>query len=187
MYPYSYSHSMKTQPKPAQTFLTVLKTVTTCLMLVLTAFCAVYFLAMPVPVTSASMSPALSPGETVLSSSAMYSFAAPRRYDICAFRVNGRVYVKRIIGLPGETVRITDGHVYIDDVALMDDVTDQEAISPGLASDGVTLGDDEYFVLGDNRNNSEDSRSISIGTVKRSQILGRCWCRLTSLGPYRIP
>jgi signal peptidase I len=184
LYPYSYSRSTKTQPQPGQTVLSVLKIVSGFMMLVITAFCAVYFLAMQVPVTSSSMSPALSSGETVLSSSAVYSFTAPQRLDICAFRVNGRVYVKRIIGLPGETVRITDGRVYINDVELEGDVTDQKAISPGLASDGITLGDDEYFVLGDNRNNSEDSRSISIGTVKRSQIIGKCWCRLTSLGPY---
>ena len=183
---YLYSTKQR-QTQPASTAVSSLKVVTTFILLILTAFCAVYFFAMQVPVTSASMSPALSPGETVLSGSAVYSFTAPQRYDICAFRVGGRVYVKRIIGLPGETVRITDGRVYINDTVLEDDVTDEAAISPGLASGGVTLGEDEYFVLGDNRNNSEDSRSISIGTVKRSQIIGKCWCRLTALGPYLIP
>lgn len=171
---------------PGETAAAVLKVITTIMMLMLTAFCAVYFFAMQVPIVSASMSPTLDSGETVLSGSAIYSFADPERFDICAFYVGDRVYVKRIIGLPGETVQISDGIVYINGEALADDVTDEKAISPGLAADGITLGEDEYFVLGDNRNNSEDSRSLSIGTVKRSQIIGKCWCRLTSLGPYLI-
>lgn len=164
----------------------VLKVITTIMLLILTAFCAVNFLAMQVPIVSASMSPALSSGETVLSASALYAFTDPQRFDICTFRAGDRVYVKRIIGLPGETVQIKDGVVYIDGQVLENDIADEKAISPGLAAEGVTLGSDEYFMLGDNRNNSEDSRSVSIGKVSRSQILGRCWCRLTSLGPYLI-
>ena len=100
-----------------------------------------------------------------------------------------KYYVKRIVGLPGETVQIIDGLVYINGEPLEDDViygfglTDEDGneIEPekiynaGLASEPVTLGYDEYFVLGDNRNNSEDSRFANVGNVKYSSIIGRIW------------
>lgn len=166
--------------------MTVLKLIATVLLVITSAFCGVFFTVRQIPVLSASMSPTLSSGQIVLTSSALYSLKAPKRYDVCAFSMNGRTYVKRIIGLPGETVQIKDGLVYINGKALSDDVTDMKAISPGLAADPVALGQDEYFVLGDNRNNSEDSRSVSIGKVSRDQILGKCWSKLTDLGPDRI-
>ena len=104
--------------------------------------------------------------------------------------------MKRIVGLPGETVQIIDGLVYINGKPVEDDVIygfglkdeDGNEIEPekiynaGLASEPVTLGYDEYFVLGDNRNNSEDSRFANVGNVKYSSIIGRIWAVSSPFG-----
>ena len=89
----------------------------------------------------------------------------------------GKAMIKRIIALPGETVQIEDGYVYINGMADHDfdfDMID----SPGIAKDPVILGQNEYFVLGDNRNSSEDSRSANIGIVKSGMIVGKAWFKL---------
>ena len=82
-------------------------------------------------------------------------------------------FIKRIIGLPGETVQILDGYVYIDGKKLDEHFCDEKIQNAALASDPITLGDDEYFVLGDNRNASEDSRFPDVGNVRRKEIIGR--------------
>ena len=88
-------------------------------------------------------------------------------------------YIKRVIGLPGETVRIDNqGDIYINDELLEEDYGREVIEDPGIAEDGITLGADEYFVLGDNRNNSSDSRDPDVGAVSKSQIRGHVWLRL---------
>ena len=93
-------------------------------------------------------------------------------------------YIKRIIGLPGETVQIDDdGNIYIDG-ELLQESFGREVIRPetvGIASEPVVLGDDEYFVMGDNRNNSTDSRTEIVGNIHRSEIIGRAWVRIWPL------
>ena len=88
-------------------------------------------------------------------------------------------YIKRVIGRPGETVRIDkDGHIYVNDELLEENYGKEVIEDPGIAEDGITLGKDEYFVLGDNRNNSSDSRDPDVGAVSKSQIKGKVWLRL---------
>ncbi len=136
----------------------------------------VYFVGISVSVVGSSMEPTLYNGEEVLINRVIYQFSAPARGDVIAFHPNGdantHLYVKRIVGLPGETLQIKQGSVYINgEMYAMDTKTND----PGMAVDPITLGDDEYFVMGDNRENSEDSRSANIGNVSRAMIEGKVW------------
>jgi len=88
---------------------------------------------------------------------------------------NSHYYVKRVVGLPGETVQIRDGNVYIDGVLLAENEQFDKMIDPGIAQNELLLASDEFFVLGDNRNSSEDSRSGNIGAVRKDTIIGKAW------------
>ncbi len=141
----------------------------------------VYAFGMQTSVVGSSMEPTLSAGQSILLNRVSYQLSAPKRGDIIAFRPNGNInthlYVKRVIGLPGEEIQIVGGKVYINGNVYMDDVA-QDTPSPGIAAETISLGADEYFVLGDNRKNSEDSRSANIGSVSRGMIEGRVWYQL---------
>ena len=124
-----------------------------------------------------SMEPNLSNGDLVLVNKIGYVFREPERYDMIAFRQREEedeyYNVKRVIGLPGETITIQDGYVFVDGVALTDLPFDEKVATEGLALNGVTLSDGEYFVLGDNVNNSEDSRFANMGNILKNEILGK--------------
>ncbi|MBR6486812.1 MAG: signal peptidase I [Lachnospiraceae bacterium] len=139
----------------------------------------VNFVGISTSVVGSSMEPTLYNGEEVLLNRIVYQFSAPARGDVIAFHPNGdantHLYVKRIVGLPGETFQIKQGSVYINgEMYAMDTMTND----PGIAVEPVNLGDDEYFVMGDNRDNSEDSRSANIGNVSREMIEGKVWYHL---------
>ena len=125
------------------------------------------------------MEPTLYNSQSILVNRFVYFFADPKRNDVVVFKPNGNdnshYYIKRVIGVPGETVRISDGYIYINDDLYMEDALYDRMESGGIAESGVTLGEDEYFVLGDNRNNSEDSRHGNIGVVQKDYILGKAW------------
>ena len=91
---------------------------------------------------------------------------------------NTHYYVKRIIALPGETIQIINGKVYIDGELLEEDERYDKIIDPGIAGNEITLAGNEYFVLGDNRNSSEDSRSGNIGPIEKNTIIGKAWFHL---------
>ena len=99
---------------------------------------------------------------------------------------SGRYYTKRIIGLPGETVQIKDGWVYINGQKLEDDVGAEPIAEARQAAEPITLGEDEYFVLGDNRNFSSDSRDPDVGNIRRDEIIGKIWIRLWPLGKMKV-
>lgn len=127
-----------------------------------------------------SMEPVLQAGDEVMLNTAAYQFSSPKRGDIIAFRLEGdehsSVHIKRIIGLPGETVVIHEGQVTINGKPYVE--KDMPAIeNPGAAEKPLTLGKNEYFVLGDNRNSSEDSRYATIGMVQENEIIGKAWLR----------
>ena len=124
-----------------------------------------------------SMAPALRNGDVLLINRAVYHLKSPARGDIVAFRQeeNGHFSVKRIVGLPGETVQISDGRILIDGKELTGDIYASDIEYAGAAEQPVKLGDDEYFVIGDNHTASDDSRLPSIGAVSRDEIYGEAW------------
>jgi signal peptidase I len=110
----------------------------------------------------------------------------PKTGDVVVFLPNGNekshYYVRRVIGTPGDTVQIVDGAVYINGTLYNEDLDVAAIEDAGLAAEELTLGKDEYFVLGDNRNNSEDSRYANIGMVKKDYMLGKAWFYFSSIG-----
>ena len=136
-----------------------------------------------------SMENTLHNGDNLIVEKLSYRFSDPKRFDIIVFPPTGKkeYYIKRIIGLPGETVQIDeDGNIYINGELLEENYGKETIQNPGRAAQPITLGDDEYFVMGDNRNNSKDSRSEEVGNVKRSQIIGRAWLRIGPLNQFGL-
>ena len=148
------------------------------------AFVIVFSIGMRTSVIGDSMEPALYNGQEVLMNRVVYKLSSPKRNDVVVFLPNGNenshYYVKRVIGLPGETIQIKDGRVYINGVLLNEDDALDQMIDAGIAQNELTLAADEYFVLGDNRNSSEDSRSGNIGAVKKDSIIGKAWFHMAS-------
>lgn len=146
---------------------------------VLLAFVLVYSVGMKVGVIGVSMEQGLYNGQEVLVNRLVYRFSAPKRGDIAVFLPNGNqnahYYLKRVIGLPGETIQIIDGYVYINGRFYAEDESYDKIADAGIAETELKLGENEYFVLGDNRNNSEDSRSGNIGAVHKDTIEGKAW------------
>ena len=146
--------------------------------LALAAVVAIFFF-QSITMEESSMEPTLQTGERFFINKLVYKFTSPDRGDIIAFTKDGSddapIHIKRIIGLPGETIEIRDGVIYIDGQVYQEDEDLPQITNPGLAEDGVSLDNDEYFVLGDNRNNSEDSRYVDIGVIESSRIEGKLW------------
>lgn len=130
-------------------------------------------------VEGSSMEATLNNGDQLIVEKLSYYFNDPERYDVIVFPFSENVsYIKRIIGLPGEIIQIKNGEVYLNGELLEDDFGKEERIEdPGLAEEEIVLAEDEYFVLGDNRNASVDSRREEVGLIKRSQIEGKAWVR----------
>ena len=142
-----------------------------------------HFFCQTVQVQEGSMEPTLSTGDTLLVNELIPRLHPPRRFDIIVFRTGNEtgasVHIKRVIGLPGETVQITGGAVYINGEKLDESAYGFDAIlNGGLAEEQIVLDDDEFFVLGDNRNGSGDSRYTDIGNVERENIIGTVWFRV---------
>lgn len=132
-------------------------------------------------VEGTSMEPVLCDGDNVIIDKLTYRFRSPKRFDIIVIpaRYQPEVhYIKRIVGLPGETVWINENGFVCIDGEVLDDTYGMERITlenRGRASEPVLLLENEYFVLGDNRNDSLDSRSPAVGNIHRTEILGRAW------------
>lgn len=128
-------------------------------------------------------------GDNLIVDKLTYRFQDPKRFDIIVFpnRYSGKLYIKRIIGLPGETVQIDyEGNIYINGEILKEGYGKEIIRDPGLAADPIVLGEDEYFVLGDNRNNSLDSRRESVGVIHREEIIGRAWLRIWPISRFGL-
>ena len=143
---------------------------------ILLAFLVIQFCFQTVTVHGDSMQPAYYDGDTVLVNKLDYRIGSPKRLDAVILELeNGSTThysVKRVVGLPGETIKIENGKIYINNKGLKG-FSEEDILSAGLAAYDVELGEDEYFVMGDNCNNSEDSRVSNIGNIKRSQFVGK--------------
>lgn len=151
---------------------------------VILTFLFITFIAQRTEVSGESMAPTLHSGDNLIVEKVTYYFTDPERYDVIVFPYQydeGVYYIKRIIGLPGETVLIEDGEIYINGDLLEESFGAEPMESAGIASEEITLGDNEYFVLGDNRNNSSDSREPSVGLIDGDDILGKAILRIWPL------
>lgn len=157
--------------------------------LVLT-YLVITFVGQRTEVSGSSMATTLSDHDNLIVDKITYRFSDPKRFDIIVFPFQYKedtYYIKRIIGMPGETVQIDgEGDIYINGELLEESYGMEKIESPGRAYEPITLAEDEYFVMGDNRNNSSDSRDPSVGNIKRSNIIGRAWIRIWPFRKFGI-
>lgn len=153
------------------------------LIVVALTYFILHFVGQRTMVDGNSMYPTLEDGDNLIVEKLSYRFGEPQRFDIIVFPYDDHTYyIKRIIGLPGETVQIDEeGNIYIDGEILEEDYGAEVISNPGRAAQPVQLGEDEYFVMGDNRNNSKDSRTEEVGNIHRDDIVGRAWVRIWPL------
>lgn len=151
------------------------------LVVLLLTFLIVKYVAVRTEVIGPSMEPTLYNEDNLIVQKFTYHFTDPERFDVVVFPFKHgerTYYIKRVIGLPGETVEIdSDGTIYIDGEVLEENYGKEVITNPGLAASPIHLGNNEYFVLGDNRNDSADSRDPSVGNVYRDDIVGKAWFR----------
>ena len=154
------------------------------------AYLIVTFVGQRTRVSGQSMETTLQDGDNLIVDKISYRFHDPSRYDIIVFPYKyeeNTFYIKRIIGLPGEIVQVKDGYTYINGKKLTSDIYGREVMDePGIAEEPIKLGSDEYFVLGDNRNHSQDSRDPYVGVLKRSDLLGRAFIRIYPLNKFGV-
>lgn len=138
----------------------------------------VYSFGSRVEVSGNSMTPVLNSGDVVLVNRLAYDLGSPKRFDVVVFLRPGSGYnIKRVVGLPGETIQIKENHIYINGELLETEEPLTLVTIPGVAEYPIELGNDEYFLLGDNRDSSEDSRFSTIGNVKKEQLVGKVWLK----------
>lgn len=179
----TYKRAKKEEISP---FYIVLKWLVDLVVVIGAAIFIGMFLGEKYTVSGYSMEPTLTNEDEVLIDRLRYHFKEPERGDIIVFFPKSdttQYYIKRIVALPGETVQIKNGILYINGEA---QESEQKILNAGLAGEEIVLGDEEYFVLGDNWNNSEDSRFDSVGNVKRSSIAGCVWLEVTTLNDISI-
>ena len=153
---------------------------------VVVAVVLVFCVGLRTGVIGVSMQPTIQGGQQILVNRLVYRILAPKSGDIAVFYPNGNenqhYYVKRVVAVPGDTVQIKDGSLYVNGYRYQGYDFDK-IMDPGIADELLTMGQDEYFMLGDNVNNSEDSRTDNIGPVKRKDIAGKVWLKLMT-GSY---
>lgn len=153
---------------------------------ILAAYLCVACFGVRTTVVGQAMSDTLENGDQVLMNQLAYKISKPKADDVIIFLPNGNekshYYIRRVIGVPGDRVQIKDGAVYINGELYNEKIEVAAMEETGIAGDEIVLGADEYFVLGDNRNNSEDSRYANIGNIKKEYIVGKAWYYLGAEG-----
>lgn len=139
-------------------------------------------------VDGTSMQETLQDKEQLMVEKLSYQFSDPKRFDIVILMPYGEdideYFIKRVIGLPGETIQIKDEKIYINGELLEENYGKEPIMEGGIAEEPLTLGDDEYFVMGDNRNGSDDSRADYIGPIARNLIKGKAVLRIWPLDQF---
>lgn len=145
------------------------------LLVLVCVYCLVTYVFRRSVVRGVSMQNTLFDGDSIIMDELSYNTGDPKRYDVICFKSykEKELLIKRIIGLPGEKIQIIDGKILIDDEQIKDIKGLSEIEDAGVAKFGITLDDDEYFVIGDNRAESVDSRFNEVGNIKRKEILGK--------------
>lgn len=166
-----------------QKFTYIMQWIFEILVAILFAFVLIYFFGQVRTNIGQSMEVALSDGDKVLLNTLNYTVGSPKRGDIIAFKPNGsktaNTNIKRVVGLPGETIQIKEGMLYINGSVYLEKTDYPSMNDAGMAAEPITLDVNEYFVLGDNRNDSEDSRYADIGVVSQDDIEGKVWFRIS--------
>lgn len=170
----------------------IISTLIYLLIVLFLTWVVITFVGQRTEVEGSSMEATLSNGDNLIVDKISYRFHDPERFDIIVFPFRyekNTYYIKRIIGLPGETVQIDEkGNIYING-ELLNENYGREIIKPemiGIAAQPITLGADEYFVMGDNRNNSKDSRTEVVGNIHRNEIIGRAWVRVWPFSEMKV-
>jgi len=176
----------KKRPLPVRIFTALFQ----ALVVVLIAYVLVYTVGQQRTIVGQSMDTTLAGGDVVLINVMSYQIGSPKRGDLVSYRPNGssnaRADIKRVIGVPGDKIQIKDGQVYIDVQVYLEDGNYPAITNPGIAKEPIELDEGEYFLLGDNRNNSEDSRNTEIGLVSSSMIEGKVWFVLSPASHRRF-
>ncbi len=153
-------------------------------------YVVIHFVGQRTQVVGQSMENTLNNDDNLIVDKLTYHFRDPKRFDIVVFPFQyekDTYYIKRIIGMPGETVYIDgEGVIYIDGEVLEESYGKEIIQDAGRAYEPITLGQDEYFVMGDNRNHSSDSRDPVVGNISREDIIGRAWIRIWPLNKFGI-
>ena len=178
-----YINTNSKKPKYKKFFKGLLLWVIEIALVILTAYLIIEYAVEKTTMLGVSMNTTLNEGEKIIINKLAYIKKEPERNDVIVFSQSktghGYYNIKRVIGLPGETVEIVNGEVYINGVKLREEVKGLEPMRvAGLADEAIVLGENEFFVLGDNRNYSEDSRFANIGIVVKNDIIGKAWIRL---------
>lgn len=168
----------------------ILNTSIYILVILILTYCAVTFLGQRTEVIGSSMEPTLSDGDNLIVDKLTYHLREPERFEIVVFPYQyskGTYYIKRIIGLPGERIYIDEeGQIFINGEVLQENYGKEVIEDAGLASTEIELGENEYFVMGDNRNDSADSRFVSVGNVDGDDIIGRAWLRIYPIKAFGV-
>ncbi len=157
------------------------------ILVILAAYLIIEYAVEKTTMMGISMNTTLNDGDKIIINKVSYLKKDPKRYDVIVFNQSksghGYYNIKRVIGLPGETIEIINGYVYINGEKLEEEIVVEPMNIAGLAKEELVLQENEFFVLGDNRNSSEDSRFANIGIVVKSDIIGKAWLRLS---PFSI-
>ena len=147
----------------------------------------VWFFGMTTNVVGISMEPALENGQKILVNRFIYTLSSPKRGDVVVFLPNGNenahYYVKRVVAVPGDKIKIENYTLFVNGEEST--LVTEKILDGGIAENEFTLKMGEYFCIGDNPNNSEDSRSANIGPVKLDDIIGEAWFKM-SLGKNKM-
>lgn len=179
------------EKKPKDPLMEALSTSLYILAILILTIVVIKYIGQRTQIMGSSMEPTLSDGDNVYVDKFSYLNREPERFEIVVFPCEdqiGTYYIKRVIGLPGETIFIDKetGYVYINGEKLEEDYVVYKSKKDGIAGTPLTLGEDEYFVMGDNRDNSLDSRAAEFGPVKREEIVGRAIIRLLPIKDFEI-